>query len=54
MPSYFIHTELVKGNLAIKKPKYAFLAIAVDQAYEQNIASVKDNHSAVGLTENPQ
>ena len=48
-----IHTEFVKGNFTVKKSKRGFSAIAIDQAHEQNNASVKGDGGAVGLTENP-
>ncbi len=37
----------------MKKTTRAFSAIAIDQAHEQNNASVKGDGGAVGLTENP-
>ena len=48
-----IYAEFLKGNFAMKKSRCAFSAIAVDQAHEQNNASVKGDGGAVGLTENP-
>ena len=41
------------GNFTVRKTKHAFSAIAIDQAHEQNNASVKGDGGAVGLTENP-
>ena len=48
-----VYTELLKGKFVIKKSKRAFSAIAIDQAHEQNNASVKGDGGAVGITENP-
>ena len=47
-----IHAEFVKGNFAIRKSRGVFSAIAIDQAHEQNNASVRGDGGAVGLTEN--
>jgi hypothetical protein len=47
-----IYAEFLKGNFVVKKSKHAFSAIAIDQAHEQNNASVKGDGGAVGLTEN--
>ena len=43
----------MKRNFVVKKTANRFSAIAIDQAHEQNNASVKDDGGAVGLTENP-
>ena len=48
-----VHAEFMKGNFVVKKSRRAFSAIAIDQADEQNNASVKGDGGAVGLTENP-
>ncbi|KAJ8038711.1 hypothetical protein HOLleu_16211 [Holothuria leucospilota] len=45
--------EFLKGNFVVKKSRHAFSAVAIDQAHEQNNASVKRDDGAVGLTENP-
>ena len=47
-----VDAEFLKGNVVMKKSKHAFSAIAIDQAHEQNNASVKGDGGAVGLTEN--
>ena len=41
------------GNFTVKKTPHAFSALAIDQAHEQNNASVKGDGGAVGLTDNP-
>ena len=46
------YEEFMKGKFVIKKSSRAFSAIAIDQAHEQNNASVKGDGGAVGLTEN--
>jgi len=48
-----VYAEFLKGKFVVKKSKHAFSAIAIDQAHEQNNASVKGDGGAVGLTENP-
>ena len=48
-----VYSEFIKGNFVVKKSKHVFSAIAIDQAHEQNNASVKGDGGAVGLTENP-
>jgi len=48
-----VYAEFLKGNFVVKKSKRAFSALAIDQAHEQNNASVKGDGGAVGLTENP-
>ena len=48
-----IYEEVLKGNFTVRKSKHVFSAIAIDQAHEQNNASVKGDGGAVGLTENP-
>ncbi|KAG0723068.1 hypothetical protein GWK47_043326 [Chionoecetes opilio] len=48
-----VYAEFLKGNFVVKKSKRAFSAVAIDQAHEQNNASVKGEGGAVGLTENP-
>ena len=47
-PSVF--TEFLAGNFTVKKTTRAFSAISIDQAHEQNNASVKGDGGAVGLT----
>ena len=48
-----VHDQFLKGNFVVKKTTRSFSAIAIDQAHEQNNASVKGDGGAVGLTENP-
>ena len=48
-----VYEEFMKGKFTVKKTKHAFSTIAIDQAHEQNNASVKGDGGAVGLTENP-
>ena len=48
-----VYEEIMKGKFTVKKTKHALSAIAIDQAHEQNNASVKGDGGAVGLTENP-
>lgn len=47
-----VHEQFLTGNFAVKKTTHSFSAIAIDQAHEQNNASVKGDGGAVGLTEN--
>lgn len=44
--------EFLKGNFVVKKTTHSFSSIAIDQAHEQNNASVKGDGGTVGLTEN--
>ena len=44
---HHVYAEFLKGNLVVKKPKRAFSAVAIDQAHEQNNASVKGDGGAV-------
>ena len=48
-----VNTEFLKGKFVVKKSKRTFSVIAIDQAHEQNNASVKGDGGAVGFTENP-
>ncbi|KAJ8027926.1 hypothetical protein HOLleu_30023 [Holothuria leucospilota] len=48
-----VYAEFLKGKFVVKKSKRVFSAVAIDQAHEQNNASVKGDGGAVGLTENP-
>lgn len=48
-----VHAQFLKGNFVVKKTTHRFSAIAIDQAHEQNNATVKGDGGAVGLTENP-
>ena len=48
-----VFAEFMAGNFTVKKTTHAFAALAIDQAHEQNNASVKGDGGAVGLTENP-
>ena len=47
-----VFAEFMSGNFTVKKTTHAFSALAIDQAHEQNNASVKVDGGAVGLTEN--
>ena len=47
-----VHDQFLKGKFTVKKTIHNFSAIAIDQAHEQNNASVKGDGGAVGLTEN--
>jgi len=46
-----VYTQFMTGNLTVKKTTHAFSAIAIDHAHELNIALVKGDGGAVGLTE---
>ena len=48
-----VHSEFLNGKFVMKKTAHSFSALAIDQAHEQNSASVKGDGGAVGLTENP-
>ena len=48
-----VNSQSLKGNFVVKKTTHSFSAFAIDQAHEQNNASVKGDGGAVGLTENP-
>ena len=48
-----VFAEFMAGNFTVKKTTHAFAALAIDQAHEQNNASVKGDGGAVGLTDNP-
>ncbi len=48
-----VYGEFLKGKFTVKKTTHSFSAMAIDQAHEQNNASVKGDGGAVGLTENP-
>ena len=45
--------QFMAGKFTVKKTTHVFAALAIDQAHEQNNASVKGDGGAVGLTENP-
>ena len=49
----WVYDQFLKRNFAVKKITHNFSAIAIDQAQEQNNASVIGDGGAVGLTENP-
>uniref|UniRef100_A0A1X7T7W9 Tesmin/TSO1-like CXC domain-containing protein n=1 Tax=Amphimedon queenslandica TaxID=400682 RepID=A0A1X7T7W9_AMPQE len=49
-----IADEFNKGFFTVQKTKHIFSSIAIDQAHEQNNASVKSDGGAIGLTQNPQ
>lgn len=44
-----VAAELRKGNATVQNTKRPFSCMAVDQAHEQNIASIKGDGGAVGL-----
>ncbi|KAJ8027191.1 hypothetical protein HOLleu_32260 [Holothuria leucospilota] len=48
-----VYAEFLKGNFVVKKSKGAFSAVAIDQAHEQNNASMKGDGVVVSLPENP-
>ena len=48
-----VFAEFMARNFTVKKTTHEFAALAIDQAHEQNNASVKGDGGAVGLTENP-
>ena len=48
-----VATMFHAGHFTAKKTRHAFSAMALDQAHEQNNATVKGDGGAVGLTENP-
>ena len=45
--------EFMAGKFTVMKTTHSFSTLAIDQAHEQNNASVKGDGGAVGLTENP-
>ena len=47
-----VYTGFLKGKFAVKKSKRVFSAIVIEQANEQNNASVKGDSGAVSLTKN--
>ena len=53
-----IHPEITsqfnKGHFVVHKTGRIFSSIAIDQAHEQNNATVKNDGGAVGLTQNPE
>ena len=48
-----IYDEFRKRHFTVQKTNHIFSKIAIDHAHEQNNAIVKDDGSAVGLTESP-
>ena len=48
-----IAEEFANGNFTVRKTSKAFSSMAIDQAHEQNNASVKGDGGAIGLTEDP-
>ena len=48
-----VFAQFEAGNFTMKKTSRPFSAMAIDQAHEQNNASVKGDGGAVRLTENP-
>ena len=48
-----VYQKFTSGAFVVQKSKNAFSAIALDQAHEQENASIKGEGGAVGLTENP-
>ena len=49
-----MYKDFLLGNFTVKKTGCAFSNIALDQAHEQNNASVKDDGGTVGLTQTLQ
>jgi len=49
-----VYKGFLRGNFTVKKTGCAFSNIALDQAHEQNNASVKDDGGTVGLTQTLQ
>ena len=49
-----VYKGFLRGNFTVKKTGCAFSDIAIDQAHEQNNASVKDDGGTVDLTQNLQ
>ena len=49
----YMFAEFMAGNFTVKKTTHAFAVLVIDQAHEQNNASVKGDGGAVCLTENP-
>jgi len=47
-----VFAEFRKGNVVVKKTTHVFSGITIDQAHEQNNASVNGDSGAVGVTEN--
>ena len=47
-----VHSQILNGKFVVKKTAHSFSALAIDQAHEQNNASVKGDGGAVGRTEN--
>ena len=48
-----VFAQFLAGNFAVKKTTRALYDTSIDQAHEQNNATVKGDGGAVGLTENP-
>ena len=48
-----IAAEFTEGIFVVRKSRRTFSAIALDQAHEQNNATVKGEAGAIGLTQNP-
>ena len=46
--------EFNKGNFTVHKTRRVFSSMAIDQAHEQNNATVKGEGGAVGLTQSPE
>ncbi|XP_045131595.1 uncharacterized protein LOC123516404 [Portunus trituberculatus] len=53
-----MHPEVVEdfrnGGFTVRKSQRPFSAMAIDQAHEQNNATLKEDGGAVGLTQNPE
>ena len=50
-----IAAEFNNGNFTVRKTRRRFSSMAIDQAHEQNnVAAVKSDGGAVGLTQNPE
>ena len=48
-----INRKFNAGHFTVQKTKRVFSAVSIDQAREQNIACVKGDVGAFGLTEDP-
>ena len=46
--------EFNKGNFTVHKTRQVFSSMPIDQAHEQNNATVKGEGGAVGLTQSPE
>lgn len=49
-----ISSQFINENFTVHKSRRTFSSIAIDQAHEQNNATVKNEGGAVGLAQNPE